>query len=422
MAYLRLAVSLNDDIALERVINVPKRGLGDVSLTKLATKAEAMGMSTSQLLFGAPDDVDLKSDAGVTLPDLPPPKELGLSQKAAAAVEEFRQAVAGLRQALLTQPLDAALQHILGAIDYESHVLKGGCGGKEGDEADRIARLKQLLATAAQFTPGTAGTAALAALDDTLLSFSDDGGPLIQPNMPTPAVTSSSGASTSSAAPCGPAERLALARAFMDEAALYSGLEEDADVGGVRLMTMHAAKGLEFDVVFVPGCVEGLVPLFDPARGDSMEDLDEETRLFFVSMTRAKRDLRLLHTRQHVLHGVANRRPNTPSRYLKSVAATGHAETIVLGAYDEKSNGAWRHGGRGSRDKADGKGWRGVRGASVADTRSKSDGEWFEGEGVSRSEDGAGWGNRRGEFGKKEIPTPPLTRAQLLQKKRTGRR
>lgn len=75
------------------------------------------------------------------------------------------------------------------------------------------------------------------------------------------------------------------------------------------------------------GCNDGLIPLVR-SQDDTNFNLDEETRLFFVSMTRARRILRLLHTAWHVTHGHENKRPNRPSRFLSLVMQSETATSI----------------------------------------------------------------------------------------------
>jgi superfamily I DNA/RNA helicase len=79
-------------------------------------------------------------------------------------------------------------------------------------------------------------------------------------------------------------------------------------------MTLHMAKGLEFKVVFVVGCEEGLLP-FTLTRNDA--DVEEERRLFYVGMTRAKDELFLLHARNRFLYGQKLR--GTPSSFLSEI-------------------------------------------------------------------------------------------------------
>ncbi len=111
-------------------------------------------------------------------------------------------------------------------------------------------------------------------------------------------------------------EREEGAASFLDEVALLTDADDDSPVRGVSLMTLHCAKGLEFPVVFMAGMEEGLLPhqraLTDP------EELEEERRLCYVGMTRAKDLLFLTNARRRLMYG----RPvwNTPSRFLDDIS------------------------------------------------------------------------------------------------------
>ena len=89
----------------------------------------------------------------------------------------------------------------------------------------------------------------------------------------------------------------------------------DPRIEKVTLMTLHAAKGLEFCVVFIAGCEEDLIPY--RRKAESIENLDEERRLFYVGMTRAKKRLILLHSKSRFLFG--ERKSNKPSRFLNDI-------------------------------------------------------------------------------------------------------
>ena len=103
---------------------------------------------------------------------------------------------------------------------------------------------------------------------------------------------------------------------FLDEVALYTDLDSQADSDNcVTLMTMHSAKGLEFPCVFVVGMEDGLFP-GNRAMGDE-EEMEEERRLCYVAMTRAKEKLTLTNTRQRTLYGRTS--PAMPSRFLKEI-------------------------------------------------------------------------------------------------------
>jgi DNA helicase-2/ATP-dependent DNA helicase PcrA len=105
--------------------------------------------------------------------------------------------------------------------------------------------------------------------------------------------------------------------AFLEAAILQSETDfYDPRADRVTLMTLHAAKGLEFPVVFIAGCEENLLPY---TRADQPPDIEEERRLFYVGMTRAQKKLVLSHARTRFLFG--QRRQNPPSRYLRDIAA-----------------------------------------------------------------------------------------------------
>jgi DNA helicase-2/ATP-dependent DNA helicase PcrA len=114
------------------------------------------------------------------------------------------------------------------------------------------------------------------------------------------------------AQPFGDRRREFLERALLERA--VDGYDPRAD--RVTLMTLHAAKGLEFPVVFIAGCEEGLLPYM---RGDEAPDIEEERRLFYVGMTRAKEKLILSHARRRTLFG--KRLENPPSRFVGEIEA-----------------------------------------------------------------------------------------------------
>jgi DNA helicase-2/ATP-dependent DNA helicase PcrA len=116
---------------------------------------------------------------------------------------------------------------------------------------------------------------------------------------------------------------------FLEEVALISDIDNySRDSNAVTLMTLHAAKGLEFPVVFIPGMEEGIFPhsrsLFD---SDQME---EERRLCYVGMTRAKERLFLLYANSRLLYGGTNHNP--PSRFLLEVPSELQSDASEWGA------------------------------------------------------------------------------------------
>jgi len=107
-------------------------------------------------------------------------------------------------------------------------------------------------------------------------------------------------------------ERVSL-ESFLDKVSLVSDVDLYEDKGNrISLMTLHCAKGLEFPVVFIAGIEEGLLPHY--RRGEEIEDMEEERRLFYVGMTRAKQRLFLSRAEKRSTFGVG--RANLPSRFL----------------------------------------------------------------------------------------------------------
>lgn len=106
---------------------------------------------------------------------------------------------------------------------------------------------------------------------------------------------------------------------FLEQSILQKETDiHNPKVEKVTLMTLHAAKGLEFSVVFISGCEEGLIPYRHGKQ--STEDIEEERRLFYVGMTRAKQRLILLHTKSRFLFG--ERKSNHPSRFINDIEKT----------------------------------------------------------------------------------------------------
>lgn len=107
-------------------------------------------------------------------------------------------------------------------------------------------------------------------------------------------------------------------RRFLEATALHSEADYyDPRADRVSLMTLHAAKGLEFPVVFVVGCEEGLLPYTPPGKSGDAADVAEERRLFYVGMTRARQKLALIHARRRLLYGQAMENPR--SRFVADI-------------------------------------------------------------------------------------------------------
>jgi DNA helicase-2/ATP-dependent DNA helicase PcrA len=257
LAYLRLLANPKDAAAFLRVVNTPRRGIGDASLTALASWAAAQGVPLLEAARRAHEIPDLAPAAAAAL--------VGF----AALVERYA--------ALATQmSVRELLRHLIDELGWLDRLREEGVEGEE-----RAANVEELIAGAAEF--GQRGTAETDA---------------------------------------GEGARTELER-YLQQIALITDVDRmDPDADAVTLMTLHNAKGLEFPVVFVTGLEEGLFPL--SRAYDTPEALEEERRLFYVGITRAREVLVLTHAR-------ARRRGGevllaAPSSFLRSVPASAVVE------------------------------------------------------------------------------------------------
>lgn len=260
LAYLRFVYQPDDMISFGRIINLPARGLGEVSLQRL----ESFRRLNSLSLLGALERCD----------EVP-----GLLPRAVKAFKDFGALIQGLRRDAATQPVGPLLELVLKRSGYVQFIDDGSI-----QSADRIENVKELLSVAATYNELTL-------------------------------------------------------EGFLEEIALIADLDNySTDNNAVTLMTLHAAKGLEFPVIFMPGMEEGIFPhsrsLFDGAQ------MEEERRLCYVGMTRAKERLFLLYANSRLLYGSTNHNP--PSRFLLEIPPELQADAseLSLAGYAAAGHGA----------------------------------------------------------------------------------
>jgi len=241
LAYLRLIANPQDTLSFSRVINIPRRKLGEKSLAQLGYWAEAHGMSAWDSLARLPEMSEL-------------------TPAARQAFADFRDLIVEVRAASEERRLVEVIDRLLLRSAYERYVKEGSPEGEE-----RWANVLELRGLASEY----------------------DGLP--------------------------PGEGL---QAFLEDVALMSDVDTmDDRAQGMTLITLHMVKGLEFPVVFMLGMEEGLFP--HSRSLDSPAGLEEERRLAYVGMTRAKDRLYLFHTFRRHLFGQANL--NLPSRFLADI-------------------------------------------------------------------------------------------------------
>ncbi len=259
LAYLRLIENANDDTSFLRVVNFPVRGIGARTLEQLQDAARASGRSLAQSV-GA-----VTGKGGANL------------QHFVAMVDEMRHATRGMT-------LRDIIEHILQASGLREFYRTD----KEG--RDRLENLDELINAAEAFvTQEGFGKDAVA------LPVDEQGATLAAAEVAVEAAASQ-------APDAETGEIMSPLAAFLTHASLEAG-DNQAQAGqdAIQLMTVHSAKGLEFDAVFITGLEEGLFP-----HENSLSDLDgleEERRLMYVAITRARKRLYLSFSQTRMLHG-----------------------------------------------------------------------------------------------------------------------
>jgi DNA helicase-2/ATP-dependent DNA helicase PcrA len=262
MAYVRLIANPDDEVSLLRVINVPTRGIGETTITHMQAFAVANGWTFWEALRRVSQASAVAGRAAASI------------RSFTAMIEEWRGKVAS------TDPL--RLGFIPGARDLVEMVLRDSGLEKfykdpKTEDEQKLANLYELVTAAQSFDEGYEN--AEATLEQRL-------------------------------------------RDWLENVALVSdvdSLEADESGGAVTLMTLHAAKGLEFQAVAMVGLEEGLLP-HSRARS-SPSELEEERRLCFVGITRAEKQLLMTHARYRTIRGLRER--TIPSPFLKEIGTAG---------------------------------------------------------------------------------------------------
>lgn len=271
--------------------------------------------------------------AAMTAPDVKIPPKLA----------QFRLMIEQMRMALEQSPLKVVISEVIKRSGLRDHFLK------EKDADERIANMDEIINAA----DGYLKSEGIAEGAPAFAPFSDEA--------PTPI------------------------EGFLTQATLEAGDKNEGEGADcVQLMTVHAAKGLEFKYVYLVGCEEGIFPHFSAKEDKSRGGLEEERRLMYVAITRAKRRLIITHCTERVTYG--NRFRNPMSSFIEEIPP----QLLDVRSLTEKSSG-WD-------DDEDEDGWGGRSGSKGWGGRSsgRSWGAGFDKKPGGYGQSGGGWSGSRG--------------------------
>ena len=328
LAYLRVVANPDDDVNLRRILNVPKRSIGDRTEGIIADFADRENISFYTAL-GRLDEIP------------------HLSSRALTSVQKFYDLMQDLRSTAESSPLSRVIEAILEQSGYLESLQKS----TDPQDESRVDNLAELVAVAEDFVATreaaavaeqdrtdtdtdtvTEATAAAAATDTATDSAAEAA---------DPDVDDAGSADDSTAPGVGPAA----IDQFLEQVALASDTDQipDAELGQVTLMTLHTAKGLEFPVVFLTGLEDGGFP--HSRSFENPQELSEERRLAYVGLTRARQ--RLLVTRAETRSMWGQPQYNPPSRFLSEIP-----ENLInwenTGSFSGGFSGGFGSGGFGS--------------------------------------------------------------------------
>lgn len=243
LSYLKTIHNGLDEVALRRIINVPKRSIGAASLEKVEDYAEIRDMS----MFDAMTQVEDIASLG----------------RATVKIRAFVDMIYDFKKLSEKISLHELIQEIIATIDYESYLQDN----YEDDYEDRIANLDELITKAVAYEETH---------DNPTLGE------------------------------------------FLEEITLVADVDSvNEEDGRVLLMTLHSAKGLEFPSVYLAGMEDGLFPSFMTITSDDPAELEEERRLAYVGITRAKEDLTLTCAKMRMIRGETQY--NAISRFVREI-------------------------------------------------------------------------------------------------------
>jgi DNA helicase-2/ATP-dependent DNA helicase PcrA len=274
LAYLRIVFNPADTVSLIRVINEPARGIGSTTVKKLTDRASELGTAVLDVLREVHHFSNIAARTRKSVAQF----VSVIDKIAAAAAQDY--------------PVESLIEMVLNETGYRKQFVTSDLE----DDQERLANIEELLTVAREFdqTGGNRNNG------DSLLRV--------------------------------PVSSL---EEFLEQAALVSdtdALEKDTD--RVSLMTLHAAKGLEFPVVYIIALEEGILP--HERSSEDEKDLEEERRLFFVGITRAEEELRISRAERRNFRGLSGMSA-IYSRFLLELNSAGKHLTQL--AADDIANG-----------------------------------------------------------------------------------
>ena len=241
IAYLNVINNNSDDIRLKRIINEPKRSIGDTTVNNASQIASELGISLYEVFRRA--------------------DEFAALSRAAARLKQFCGVIDELTETAEDLSINELFEEMLDKTGYKSALIAGG-----EDERERLENVEEFASSIVQYELEN---------DEPTLS------------------------------------------GFLEEISLVSDIDSlNSDSDRVVLMTVHSAKGLEFNNVFLPGMEEGIFP-GNQSIYSGPEEIEEERRLAYVAITRAKKHLTVTNACTRMIFGMTGR--NMPSRFLREI-------------------------------------------------------------------------------------------------------
>ena len=266
IAYLQVINNNKDDLRLKRIINEPKRGIGDTTVGKCTEIAENLGISLYEV-FKTVDDYPMLS-------------------RSADKIKRFCEVIDNLTNLSSELTISELFEELLSTTGYKFYLEQDG---QEG--LDRLDNVKEFASSIAQYE-----------LENEEPTLTD----------------------------------------FLEQLALITDIDAlDTSADRVVMMTVHSAKGLEFDNVYLVGLEEGIFPGNQSIYGGN-EEIEEERRLAYVAITRAKKKLTVTNTFMRMMFGNTTR--NLPSRFLKEIPenlcnTVGMTKRYVTNSYTVSNTG-----------------------------------------------------------------------------------